>query len=229
MNILIIEDNIRISDNLKYILTKEGHNSEIAENGEIGLSNALNKDYDLIILDIMLPKTDGYEILESLRANKRDVPVLVLSAKVQVEDKVKALDIGADDYLTKPFAPSELTARIRSLLRRKHGVSSNIIEIGEIKLDTNKKELFINEERVDLTQKEYEIVEFLGYNKEKVVTRVTLGEHIWGETLDLFTMSNFIDAHIKNVRKKIEEKTSKKYIITKRGLGFILTENGDEE
>ena len=176
----------------------------------------------------MLPEMDGYEVLEALRANKKDLSILVLSAKGQVEDKVKALDLGSDDYLTKPFAPAELLARIRSLLRRKHGVSSNIIEIGELIIDISKKEIIIKDEVIDFTLKEYEIIEFLAYNKNKVVTRVSLGEHIWGESLDLFTMSNFIDVHIKNLRKKIEEKTIKKYIITKRGLGFILTDKGED-
>ncbi|OHD26174.1 MAG: hypothetical protein A2086_05640 [Spirochaetes bacterium GWD1_27_9] len=228
MNFLIIEDNIRISDNLKYILTKENYNVECIDNGEDGLRLALDNNYDLIILDLMLPEMDGYEVLEALRANKKDLSILVLSAKGQVEDKVKALDLGSDDYLTKPFAPAELLARIRSLLRRKHGVSSNIIEIGELIIDISKKEIIIKDEVIDFTLKEYEIIEFLAYNKNKVVTRVSLGEHIWGESLDLFTMSNFIDVHIKNLRKKIEEKTIKKYIITKRGLGFILTDKGED-
>jgi len=228
MNFLIIEDNIRISDNLKYILTKENYNVECIDNGEDGLRLALDNNYDLIILDLMLPEMDGYEVLEALRANKKNLSILVLSAKGQVEDKVKALDLGSDDYLTKPFAPAELLARIRSLLRRKHGVSSNIIEIGELIIDISKKEIIINDEIIDFTLKEYEIIEFLAYNKNKVVTRVSLGEHIWGESLDLFTMSNFIDVHIKNLRKKIEEKTIKKYIITKRGLGFILTDKGED-
>ncbi|HOF00214.1 MAG TPA: response regulator transcription factor [Spirochaetota bacterium] len=224
MNILIIEDNIRISDNLNYILSKENYSVTVCDNGETGYYTASNNDYDLIVLDLMLPEMDGYEILEGLRANKKDTPILVLSAKGQVEDKVKALDLGADDYLSKPFAAAELLARIRSILRRKHNVGSTTIEVGELIVDLNKKEVKIGDKTVDLTQKEYEIVEFLAYNKDKVVSKVTLGEHIWGEDLDLYAMSNFIDVHIKNVRKKLEEIKPKKYIHTKRGLGFILSE-----
>jgi len=228
MNILIIEDNAKISDNLEYILTKESYSVTICSNGENGYYTASSADYDLIILDLMLPEMDGYEILESLRANKKDAPILVLSAKDQVEDKVKALDLGADDYLSKPFASAELLARIRSILRRKHNVGSSTIEVGELFIDLNKKEVRLGDSSVDLTQKEYEIVEFLAYNKNKVVSKVTLGEHIWGEDLDLYTMSNFIDVHIKNVRKKLEEIKPKKYIHTKRGLGFILSEGQTE-
>jgi len=224
MNILIIEDNIRISDNLDYILSKENYSVTICDNGEIGYYTASNNDYDLIVLDLMLPEMDGYEILEGLRANKKDTPILVLSAKDQVEDKVKALDLGADDYLSKPFAAAELLARIRSILRRKHNIGSTTIDVGELIIDLNRKEVKFGDKSVDLTQKEYEIVEFLAYNKNKVVSKVTLGEHIWGEDLDLYTMSNFIDVHIKNIRKKFEEKKAKKYIHTKRGLGFILSE-----
>jgi len=223
MNILVIEDNIKISDNISCILKNENYNYEVAGQGREGYQKALSNSYDLIILDIMLPEMDGFEILEALRANNIDTPVLVLSAKGQVEDKVRALNLGSDDYITKPFAAAELLARIKSILRRKYDMSSNIIKIGALIINTNKKEAFINNEILDLTQKEYELLEFLSYNKNKVVSKIAIGQHIWGEELDLFTMSNFIDVHISNLRKKIEEKSGKKYIYTKRGLGIILT------
>lgn len=223
MYILIIEDNIRILDNISLILKNENYRFDSESNGDEGYKKALTGTYDLIILDLMLPGMDGFEIVEALRANGVDTPILVLSAKSQVEDKVKALDKGCDDYLTKPFAPAELLARIRSIIRRKFDVASSVMEIGELHLNTNSKELVIREETIGLTSKEYELLEFLAYNSERVVSRVAIGEHIWGEELDMFTMSNFIDVHIKNLRKKIEAKTGKKYIHTKRGIGFILT------
>lgn len=226
MNILVIEDNIKISDNISYILKNENYNYTIALDGNDGYQKAITNEYDLIILDLMLPGMDGFEILEAMRANNINTPVLVLSAKGLVDDKVKALDLGSDDYITKPFAASELLARIKSILRRKHNLSSNIIKTGLLIVDTNKKEALINKEKLDLTQKEYELLEFLSYNKNKVVSKISIGQYIWGESLDLFTMSNFIDVHISNLRKKIEEKCNKRYILTKRGLGFILT---DEE
>lgn len=224
MYILVIEDNKRISDNISLILKNENYHVDTEENGDKGYEKAITYDYDLIILDLMLPGMDGYEILEAIRANSITIPVIVLSAKNQTDDKVKALDFGSDDYLTKPFAPAELLARVRSILRRKFDVTSNIINIGELVIDTNLKEAKLNNTKILLTSKEYEILEFLAYNKDKVITRITLGEHIWGESLDLFTMSNFIDVHVKNLRKKIDELSKNKYIYTKRGIGFILSE-----
>jgi len=226
MNILIVEDNLRISDNISYILKNESYNFDISYNGNDGYQKALNNAYDLIILDLMLPGMDGFEIIEALRGNNIDTPILVLSAKSQVEDKVKALNLGSDDYICKPFAAAELLARIKSIFRRKHDLSSNIIKIDALKLDTNKKEAWIKKNKLDLTQKEYELLEFLVYNKNKVVSKIAIGQYIWGESLDFFTMSNFIDVHISNLRKKMELLCNKKYIRTKRGLGFILT---DEE
>ena len=214
MQILVIEDTIRILDNLNAILRQENYIVDSESDGERGYEKALNNNYDLIILDLMLPGMDGFEILEGLRANKKDVPVLILSAKAQVEDKVKALDLGSDDYITKPFAPAELLARIRRIVRQKYDIVTSVIEIGGMKIDINKKVLEIDSTIIDLTSKEYEIIEFLAYNLGKVVSRVTLGEHIWGESLDLF----------KNLRKKISDVTDRKYIYTKRGLGFIVSE-----
>jgi DNA-binding response OmpR family regulator len=228
MNILIIEDNARIIDNLSYILENENYKVDIAESGDSGYTKAINENYDLIVLDLMLPGMSGFEILEALQSNNIATPVLVLSAKNQIEDKVKALDLGSYDYLSKPFAPEELLARIRGILRRKYNIVSNIIAIGEIIFDTNKKEVKVNGRILDLTQKEYEIFEFLSYNKYKVISRITLGEHIWGESLDLFTMSNFIDVHLKNLRKKIALYSDRKYIYTKRGMGFIFTDKDEE-
>jgi DNA-binding response OmpR family regulator len=223
VNILVIEDNIRISDNISYILKSEHYNVEVAADGDSGFDKALTGEYDLVILDLMLPGMDGFEILEALRANRVDTPVLVLSARGQVEDKVKALNLGGDDYLTKPFASAELLARIKSIIRRKHDLASNTIVVGDLLIDTDKKQASAAGEKIDLTQKEYELLELLGYNKNKVVSKVAIAQYIWGESLDLFTMSNFIEVHISNLRKKIEEKCGRQYIHTKRGLGFILS------
>jgi DNA-binding response OmpR family regulator len=227
MYILLIEDNNLLKDNIYQILSNENYKVDIAEDGETGYEKAMSNDYDLIILDLMLPKMDGFTVLEYLRANKKNVPILILSAKSQIEDKVKALDLGSDDYLTKPFAMAELLARIRSLLRRKSDLNSNIIEIKDLKVDIKLKEVSRAGKIISLTAKEYEILEFLAYNKNKVINKITIAEHIWGETLDLLTMSNFINVHIKNLRKKIDKGFSKKLINTKRGIGFILTNKGE--
>lgn len=227
MKVLLIEDNILLSDNILYILKREKYAVDISYNGESGYNKALSNDYDIIILDLMLPGMDGFSILESLRANNIKTPILVLSARAQTEDKVKALDSGSDDYLTKPFAKEELLARIRNIIRRKHDVTSGIIKIGDLSVNTNTKDVFVLKEKIEITPKEYEIIEF-ALNKNRVVSRVSLGEHVWGETLDMFTMSNFIDVHIKNIRHKIEPLMNKKIIFTKRGIGFILTDRNNE-
>lgn len=224
MYIIVIEDNVRMLDNINYILKKENYHVDTASNGDDGYNKIISNSYDLVILDLMIPGMNGFEIIEALRMNSNKVPILVLSAKSQTDDKVKALDLGCDDYLTKPFAPAELLARIRTLLRRKYDVESSVITIGDMVIDIKLKEITINGEKLELTSKEYELLEFLAYNKGNVVTRVAIGEHIWGETLDLFTMSNFIDVHIKNLRKKISNVTVKQYIHTKRGVGFIIKE-----
>ena len=228
MNILVIEDNIKIADNISYILKTENYKFDSASDGAQGYELAMTDIYDLIILDIMLPGMDGFEILESLRTNGIKTPIIVLSAKSQVDDKVKALNLGSDDYITKPFAASELIARIKSIFRRKYGMSSNLIKIGDLLIDTDKKEVNVKNEKLDLTQKEYDLLEFLAYNKNKVVSKVAIGQFIWGENIDFFTMSNFIDVHISNLRKKIENKTGKRHIKTKRGLGFIFSEDGSD-
>jgi DNA-binding response OmpR family regulator len=227
MHILVIEDNKRILDNITYILKSENYLVDSATDGEEGYQKAQDSMYDCIVLDIMLPGMDGFEILESLRANGIRIPILVLSARGQVEDKVRALDLGSDDYLTKPFASAELLARIRTLLRRQSGTASNAILVGPLTIDTAAREVRINSTSLQLTSKEYELLEFLAYNRDKVVSRIAIGEHIWGESLDLFTMSNFIDVHVKNLRKKIEDHHKGKLIHTRRGVGFILTDRDE--
>ncbi len=227
MKILLIEDNQLLSDNIRTILENENYSVEISLDGEHGYSLALINDYDVVILDLMLPKMNGFSVLEYLRMNNIQTPILILSALSHVDNKVRALDGGCDDYLTKPFASEELLARIRSLIRRKYNTALPVVKIGAVEVQISKKKVFIYKEKVELTPKEYELLEFLALNKDKVVSRIALGEHIWGESLDLLTMSNFIDVHIKNLRKKLEAITGKRLIFTRRGNGFILTE-GEE-
>lgn len=226
MKILLIEDNILLRDNIIYILKNGGYLTDVAERGDEGYTKAASGSYDLIVLDLMLPGMDGFTLLESLRLNNIKTPVLILSAKAMLDDKIRAFDTGCDDYLTKPFASEELLARIRSLIRRSYDTASSRIVIGKLVINTRLKEVFAGNTRLELTPKEYEILEFLAYNKGRIVSRLSIGEHIWGESLDLLTMSNFIDVHITNLRKKIEDAVQQKMIVTKRGNGFLLT---DEE
>ena len=222
MRILIVEDEESLARNIQRLLQDEKYHAECALDGNSGLELALTEEYDLIILDVMLPGKDGFEIIRQLRREGLDVPVIMLTARNQVEDKVRGLDEGADDYLTKPFAVPELLARVRSLLRRKSEVSASLMELGDLAIDTAAKLARYREQTIVLTPKEYSILEFLFYNKNRVVSRLSIAEHVWGDQMDLFTMTNFVDVHIKNLRKKLGP--GARYIQTVRGLGYMLKE-----
>lgn len=178
-----------------------------------------------MILDILLPKLNGYEVLRELRRQKINTPVLILTIKNSVDNRVEGLDSGADDYLIKPFAIPELLARIRTLLRRNSDDKSATLAVGNLVLDTKKQEAFVNKKLLNLTQKEYSILELLLYNKNRVLSRLAIAEYVWGDNFDLFSMTNFIDVHIKNIRKKIDELSEEKIIKTVRGIGFMVEEN----
>jgi two-component system, OmpR family, response regulator MprA len=222
MRILIVEDEESLALRVKNVLESEKYNVQVAFDGEAGMENALTGGFDLIILDILLPKHDGIQILNEIRKQNLTVPVLLLTAKVDVEDKVEGLDAGADDYLTKPFAIPELLARVRSLLRRKSELKSSIINIAGLQINTTSHEVFKNGENINLTAKEYSILEFMIYNKNRVLSRLSIAEHVWGDNFDLFSMTNFVDVHIKNLRKKIENGTDNHIIQTVRGVGYML-------
>lgn len=225
MRILIIEDEESLAKNISDILTKEGYLTEIASDGEQGLKKGLSEEFNLMILDILLPKLNGYEVLRELRRQKNKTPVLILTIKNSVENRVEGLDSGADDYLIKPFAIPELLARIRTLLRRNSEDKSASLQVGDLILDTTKREAFINSKSLNLTPKEYSILELLLYNKNRVLSRLAIAEYVWGDNFDLFSMTNFVDVHIKNIRKKIDELSDEKLIKTVRGIGFMIEEN----
>ena len=224
MRILIIEDEESLARNISDILVKEGYLTEIASDGEQGLQKGLSEDFNLIVLDILLPKLNGYEVLRELRRQKIKTPVLVLTIKNSVDDRVHGLDSGADDYLIKPFAIAELLARIRTLLRRNSEDKSAALEVRDLILDTTKREAFIKDKPLNLTPKEYSILELLLYNKNRVLSRLSIAEYVWGDNFDLFNMTNFVDVHIKNIRKKIDEISDEKIIKTVRGIGFMIEE-----
>ncbi len=221
MNILIVDDDIELLDQLSTSLGKKRYRVETAVNGEQALDKIFAVTYDLVLLDIMLPRLDGLSVLKEIRQAGLNIPVLMLTARSDVEDRVKGLDYGADDYLSKPFSMAELMARIRAMLRR-DGKRDPLLSAGSIQLDTISREVTRNGKSIDLTAKEFSILEFLLHNKGSAVSRFNMAEHVWGEDFDPFSMSNFIDVHIKNLRKKIKTQKDSEIIRTIRGIGFII-------
>ena len=221
MNILIIDDEIELLEKLCQVLKREQYTIETAADGQEGLEKVFNDSYDLILLDVMLPYINGLEILKEIRTSGIATPVLMLTAKGDIDDKVKGLDLGADDYLAKPFSVAELLARVRALIRR-GGSGNPIMESGSIQLNTISREVFCQGQLLELTLKEFAILEFLMHNIGRAVSRFTLAEHVWGDDFDPFRMSNFIDVHMKNLRKKITGKDHQQIITTVRGFGYRL-------
>ncbi len=224
MNILIVDDDPELLDQLSISLERKLYRVETAADGEQALDKIFENRYDLILLDIMLPRMDGLSVLKEIRQAGLNIPVLMLTARSDLEDRVKGLDYGADDYLSKPFSMAELMARIRAMLRR-DGKRDPVLAAGPIKLNTISREATRNGEPIDLTAKEFSILEFLLYNKGSVVSRFNMAEHLWGNDFDPFSMSNFIDVHIKNLRKKIKFHEDMEIIRTIRGIGFIIDDS----
>lgn len=226
MKILLVDDNLSLLDQIRQILTSQRYIVETVSNGEEALDKLCENPFDLIILDIMMPKMDGFTALREMRQIKIDAPVLMLTAKGDSTDKVKGLDLGADDYLNKPFSMDELLARVRALLRRSTGQSQSVLEFRDLALDTVSRKVTTGGMPVELTPREFSILEFLLHNKDRVVTRFSLAEHVWGDDFDPFSMSNFMDVHMKNLRHKIGDTGTARIIRTVRGVGYII---GDTE
>ncbi|MGC8868373.1 MAG: response regulator transcription factor [Sulfurihydrogenibium sp.] len=224
MKILIVEDDKELSNLIAKRLKDEGFTVQQAFDAEEGISYATYDNYDVIILDIMLPKMSGYQVIEHLKNKKIKTPILVLSAKGEIEDKVKGLQLGADDYLTKPFSFPELIARIQALIRR----SKNIEEISKLKyadltMDLLKKEVYRNGKKIDLTAKEFELLKYLLENAERIVTRNMILENVFDIDFDI--ESNVVDVHIHRLRDKVDKGFEKKLIHTVRGFGYVLKSN----
>lgn len=224
MRILLVEDEVPLANRIKNVLKKEGYQIEVSHDGSDGLDEALTETYNLIILDILLPGMDGIEVLKEIREAGLKVPIIMLTAKDKVQDKVGGLDAGADDYLTKPFAVPELLARIRSLLRRESEDKTSVLRAGDLEVDTTKRGVKRAGAEIKLTPKEYSLLELLLYNKNRVLSRLSIAEHVWGDNFDMFSMTNFVDVHIKNLRKKLEDDGDGRLIQTVRGVGYIIKE-----
>ena len=226
MKVLIVDDDGSLRDQLRQVLARQRYIVETAANGEEALDKLFDTPFDAIILDIMMPKMDGLTMLEQVRKAGIDAPVLMLTAKGDVTDRVKGLDLGADDYLAKPFSLDEFLARLRAILRRAGGQCESILQVEDLKLDTVSRKVTKGDESIELTPREFSILEFLLHNKNRAVSRFSLAEHVWGDDFDPFSMSNFMDVHVKNLRHKIGDSGRGDLIRTIRGVGYII---GDAE
>ncbi len=222
MKILIIEDDKKVANFIKKGLSEEMYKVEVAYNGEDGLFKAEEGVYDLIILDLMLPKMNGIEICKILRKNKIDVPVLMLTARDAIEDKIEGFDSGTDDYLTKPFAFEELLARIRALLRRTGNIKNAVLKYSDLEMDLIKHTVKRRNKLIELTPKEYQLLEYFMNNPEQVITRTMIAEKVWDYNFDSFT--NVVDVYVNYLRNKIDKGFKEKLIHTQRGIGYILKE-----
>jgi heavy metal response regulator len=222
MKILVVEDEVKVSNFIKRGLEEEKYEVDVAADGESGLAAALGTPYDLVILDVMLPKKNGLEVVQELRQQNKLCPVLMLTAKDSVDDIVAGLDAGSDDYLTKPFAFSELLARVRALIRRNELDRGAEIIFSDLRIDPVTHKVWRAGKEIDLTAKEYGLLEYFMRNPNQVLTRTMIAEHVWDYSFDSFT--NIIDVYVNYLRKKIDRDADKKLIHTVRGLGYILKE-----
>ena len=223
MKILLAEDEVDLNNVVTRYLKKNGYSVDSVLDGEEALDYLEYSEYDLVILDIMMPKVDGFEVIKKLRDKGNHTSVLMLTARDSADDKVKGLDLGADDYIVKPFDFNELMARIRAVVRRKYGNSSNKLVIGDLILDTSEKSVTRAGKQIELTGKEYEVLEYLMQSKNRILSRDQIKEHVWD--FDYEGDSNIIDVLIKNIRKKIDIEDGKQIIYTKRGLGYVIKED----
>ncbi len=220
MRILVVEDERDLNRIITKHLKKNNYSVDSCFDGQEALDFISYSEYDLIITDIMMPNVDGYEFIDKLRANKNNTPVIMLTAKDTLEDKIVGLDSGADDYIVKPFEFDELLARIRVLMRRNYGLATNIIQIEEVTLDLAKKQVTKSGEIIDLTGKEYEVLEYLMKNKGSILSRDQILNHVWDYEYE--GASNIVDVIIKNIRKKLDRGEGNTIIYTKRGLGYFV-------
>ena len=220
MRLLVVEDEKKLNDLITKKLEKEYYGVDSCFDGEEAVRYVEGTEYDAIILDIMLPKLDGFEVIKRIRAKKNKVPILLLTARDNIDDKVKGLDYGADDYLVKPFIFEELMARIRVLLRRNSGNADNVVTIANLKVDLDAKTVFRDDLLIKLSGREYSILEYLIRNKGKILSRERIEDHIWN--YDYEGGTNVIDVYIRYLRKKIDDSYTPKLIHTVRGLGYVL-------
>lgn len=224
MNILIVEDNKELAVEVYDFLCNAGYICKIANTCEDALEEFGSNDYDAMLLDLGLPDGDGFEVLKTVRKTQSKMAVIVLTARGELDDRINGLHLGADDYLTKPFALTELGARLFAVIRRIHGFTLNSLSIHGFLLQLQDYKVSYNEIPISLTKKEFDIFQYLVLNKNRVITRLQLTEHIWGDILEVNSDSNFIDVHVRNLRKKLDKHTSIDWFETVRNVGYRINE-----
>ncbi len=222
MNILIVEDTQELALEIKDFLSKSGYICKISKNCFDALDELACNSYDILLLDLGLPDGSGFDVLKAVRKTASKIAVIILTARGDLNDRINGLQLGADDYLTKPFALSELEARLFAIIRRIHGYTGNDINIHGFVLQLQDYNVTFEGKLVNLTKKEFDVFQYLVLNKNRVVTRSQLTEHIWGDVLEINSDSNFIDVHVRNLRKKLDKFTSIEWFETVRNVGYRL-------
>jgi two-component system copper resistance phosphate regulon response regulator CusR len=223
VRVLLVEDDEKVASFVRRGLVQEGFSVDLSRDGSDAFHQVLHEPYDVVVLDILIPFMDGFEVLGQIRRHGCRVPVLILSAKDGVEDRIRGLNEGADDYLVKPFSFDELTARIRVLLRRRSDFEQSVVRVGDLEMDLAARKVTRSGERINLTPKEFSLLEYLVRHHGTVVTRTMIAEHVWDQHFDTFT--NVIDVYIRYLRSKIDDAFPKKLIHTIRGVGYVLSED----
>ena len=222
MKLLIVEDNLSLAEEIRSFLEDSGFVIEEANNLDQAYSKVSVYVYEVVILDLGLPDGNGLEILQELKNESKNSGVLIVTAKDAIDDKVKGLELGADDYITKPFHKAELLARVNAIIRRKNLNGSNMLQVSDLKIDLNASEIYANGSLLDLTKKEYDLLLFLMFNKNRVLTKESIAEHLWGDSIDSADSFDFIYNHVKNVRKKINKVGGENCIKSVYGMGYKL-------
>ncbi|MCB0822568.1 MAG: response regulator transcription factor [Bacteroidales bacterium] len=224
MKILVIEDELALLEEINQFLLKEEYVVETADAFDIAEDKIAIYHYDITIVDITLPGGSGLELIQNLKKRNSDTGILIISAKNSLDDKLTGLDIGADDYITKPFHLAELNARIKALIRRRYFKGAMEVSFNEIRINSEEKTVFVNDAKLTLTKKEYALIAFFIANKNRLITKESIAEHLWGDHIDLVDNFDFIYTHINNLRKKIEAAGGTDYLRTVYGMGYKFTD-----